>query len=41
MGFLIFGDSEKMTLGFYAGATVILLAVFLYPVLKRRVLKAS
>lgn len=40
MGFFIFGDSEKMTFGFYAGAMVILLAVFLYPLLKRRFSRA-
>jgi drug/metabolite transporter (DMT)-like permease len=36
LGYFIFGESEKMTGGFYAGALVILFAVFLYPVIKRK-----
>ncbi len=32
---LIFGDSELMTGGFYVGTGIMLLAVFIYPVLKR------
>jgi drug/metabolite transporter (DMT)-like permease len=36
LGYFIFGESEKMKGGFYAGALVILLAVFLYPVIKRK-----
>ncbi len=35
LAFLIFGEKEKMTLGFYAGTMVILLAVLTYPVLKK------
>ncbi len=41
MGFLIFGDSERMTLGFYGGAAVILLAVFLFPVMRRKLASAK
>jgi len=40
LGYLIFGESELMTGGFYAGTAVLLLAVFTYPVLKRK-LKVS
>ena len=32
---LIFGEKEKMTPGFYAGAAIILLAVLAYPILSR------
>jgi len=32
---LIFGDEEKMTPGFYVGTLIILLAVLVYPLLKR------
>lgn len=32
---LIFGESEKMTVGFYIGTLVILMAVFLYPAGKK------
>lgn len=35
LAFFIFGDAEKMTTGFYAGASLILGAVLLYPVLSR------
>jgi drug/metabolite transporter (DMT)-like permease len=41
LGYLIFGDSEKMTPGFYLGALVILLAVFFYPILKRKLQPTS
>lgn len=37
LAWLIFGETEHMTGGFYAGAVVILGAVFLYPVLRRKV----
>lgn len=33
---LIFGEEEVMSAGFYMGAAIILLAVFSYPVLRRR-----
>ena len=35
LAFLIFGEKEKMTSGFYLGTGIILLAVLLYPLLKR------
>lgn len=35
LAFLIFGEKEKMTLGFYTGTSVILMAVLTYPMLKR------
>ena len=35
LGYFIFGDSERMTPGFYAGTLVLLAAVFSYPVLLR------
>ncbi len=36
MAWLIFGQSEFMSAGFYFGTAVILLAVFLHPILSRR-----
>lgn len=39
LAFLIFGNKEKMTGGFYAGAAVILTAVFIHPVLKKKLPK--
>jgi drug/metabolite transporter (DMT)-like permease len=36
LAFIFFGNKEKMTLGFYVGAVLILGAVFLYPIYKRR-----
>jgi drug/metabolite transporter (DMT)-like permease len=36
MAVIIFGAEEKMNLNFYAGTGMILAAVILYPVLKRR-----
>lgn len=36
LAFLIFGAKEQMTAGFYAGSSLILAAVFGYPVYKRR-----
>ena len=41
MAFFFFGDDKKMTIEFYVGALLILLAVFSYPVLKRRFKKLS
>jgi drug/metabolite transporter (DMT)-like permease len=39
LAFLFFGDSEKMTPGFYLGTLIILSAVLLYPVLKKYLTK--
>ncbi|WP_442590648.1 DMT family transporter [Pedobacter sp. AW31-3R] len=36
LAFLFFGHKETMSLGFYMGSTLILSAVFLYPVYKKR-----
>lgn len=36
LAFLFFGKREQMTLGFYAGALIILSAIFIYPVIKNR-----
>ncbi len=36
MAYFLFPSTEKMTPGFYIGASIIVLAVFLYPVLKRK-----
>ncbi len=36
LALLIFGKSEQMTAGFYSGAGVILLTIFLYPVAKSK-----
>ncbi|MGQ1784829.1 DMT family transporter [Saccharicrinis sp. GN24d3] len=36
LAFFIFGQSEHMTGGFYAGTIIILASVFLFPVIKRR-----
>ncbi|HYH57382.1 MAG TPA: DMT family transporter [Anseongella sp.] len=36
LGFIIFGESERMTTGFYLGAFIIIAAVFLHPVLKKQ-----
>jgi hypothetical protein len=33
---LIFGNAERMTIGFYAGTLVILVAVLAYPLLNHR-----
>jgi drug/metabolite transporter (DMT)-like permease len=39
--YLIFGESENMTFGFYIGAFIIFLSVFLYPFFKHKELKKS
>lgn len=39
--FIIFGESEKMTLGFYIGAIIITIAIFLHPLLKKRIKKKT
>jgi len=36
MAVIVFGDTEKMTVNFYVGTTIILLAVLVYPFLKRK-----
>jgi drug/metabolite transporter (DMT)-like permease len=36
---LLFGESEVMSAGFYAGAVVILLSVFTYPYVQQKFLK--
>ena len=36
IAFLVYGQAERMTNGFYAGTSVILLAVISYPILDRR-----
>lgn len=36
LAFFIFGKSEMMSSGFYAGAFIILASIILYPILKRR-----
>ncbi len=36
LAFVIFGESEHMTGGFYVGTAMILASVFLYPLLKKR-----
>lgn len=36
LAFIFFGTKEKMSIGFYLGAVIILAAVFLYPVYKKR-----
>lgn len=41
LAFLIFGKRELMTAGFYQGAGIILLAVFLYPFIKRKLNQVS
>lgn len=39
LALLIFGNNEKMTTGFYAGASIIIGSIFLYPVVKSRIEK--
>ena len=36
LAFLIFGESEKMSVGFYIGAVMVFVAVFAYPYLMRK-----
>ncbi len=38
LAFMIFGEDEKMTSGFYLGAMIVMLAVFSYPILKRKII---
>ncbi|MES3019429.1 MAG: DMT family transporter [Bacteroidota bacterium] len=39
LAFIFFGKREQMTLGFYAGAVIILGAIFMYPVIKNKTTK--
>ncbi|PWJ57191.1 EamA-like transporter family protein [Dyadobacter jejuensis] len=41
LAFLIFGEKEKMTPGFYAGTGVIILAVALYPIINGMVMRKT
>ena len=41
MSFLFFGDMNKMTVGFWVGAVVILSTIFLFPVAKTRIRKRA
>jgi drug/metabolite transporter (DMT)-like permease len=34
LAFLFFGKKEEMTTGFYAGATIVMASIFLYPYVK-------
>lgn len=36
LAFFIFGESERMSGGFYAGTMIILASVFLFPIIKRK-----
>ncbi len=37
IAFIFFGDADKMTPGFWAGAVIILSTIFLYPVIQKRI----
>lgn len=39
LALFIFGKDEQMTNGFYAGASIILATIFLYPIVKTRLEK--
>ncbi|MDB5022795.1 MAG: EamA family transporter [Mucilaginibacter sp.] len=39
MSFVFFGDMNKMTAGFWAGAVIILSTIFLFPVAKKQIVK--
>ena len=41
LAFAFFGETELMSGGFYIGTTLILLAVFLYPVLSRKLTSST
>ncbi len=41
LSFVFFGDMNKMTLGFWAGATIILSAILLFPVVQKQVYKKN
>ncbi len=38
LALVIFGEKERMTINFYIGAAIILIAVFSYPIIRKRVL---
>jgi drug/metabolite transporter (DMT)-like permease len=38
MAFLFFGDLDKMTIGFWAGAIIILSTIFLFPVVQKQII---
>lgn len=40
LAYIVFGDSEKMSSGFYFGGFIILFAVFLYPIAARKLRKS-
>jgi drug/metabolite transporter (DMT)-like permease len=37
MAFLFFGDMNKMTLGFWIGALIILSTIFLFPIAQKQI----
>ncbi|WP_316929693.1 hypothetical protein [Sphingobacterium sp. T2] len=37
LAFFILGSTEKMSLGFYAGAIIVLGAVFIYPLIRKKI----
>ena len=37
LAFLIFGKREQMTIGFYAGAGIVLSTIFLFPIVKNKI----
>ena len=39
MSFIFFGDMNKMTIGFWVGAVIILSTIFLYPVAQKQIAK--
>lgn len=39
LAFLFFGEKEEMTAGFYAGATILMASIFLYPFVKNKIEK--
>ena len=39
LAFLFFGKKEQMTTGFYAGALIVMTAIFLYPLIQNRIQK--
>ena len=41
LSFVFFGDMNKMTLGFWVGATIILSAILLFPVVQKQVYKKN
>ena len=41
LSFVFFGDMNKMTIGFWVGATIILSAILLFPVVQKQVYKKN